>query len=423
MRKILIISYFFPPSNLTASERVSGWAKNLSKFGYYPIVITRNWDVQGPLEKDRLRRSGSKVEIVRNDGYEVHYLPYKPSLRDHCLNKDLYFLSKVLTFFELVVRNFFISVIPFHNLCAYTKKMLESNKELRHLLISANPYEQFHFGYKLKKRFSDLIWVAEYRDEWTTREAYNTTRGKNAIVKFLERKSEVKWLRNADLVITTCDYFAKRISEKIAKPVKVVEHGLNNDLLIAGPEAAIDDKVFKVVYGGTLYPDQPVERFIQTWNSFAKGKANVELLFLGADVNVEAKTRVRPDINVSVNLTPRISREDSDLIYFRAAILLLLPYQKMKGLPPSKLYHYLVFKRSILLYPSDNDIMEEVLSETGLGVIPENEFELLEILQKHYNRWKRNEVVNLKPKNLNKYTQQSQTKVLAKFINELDKRS
>ena len=44
MENVLIISYFFPPCNLTASQRAFNWAKYLKEFGYNPIVITRKWD-------------------------------------------------------------------------------------------------------------------------------------------------------------------------------------------------------------------------------------------------------------------------------------------------------------------------------------------------------------------------------------------
>ena len=45
MKKVIVLSYFFTPCNLTASQRALGWAKYLKEFGYYPIIITRNWDL------------------------------------------------------------------------------------------------------------------------------------------------------------------------------------------------------------------------------------------------------------------------------------------------------------------------------------------------------------------------------------------
>ncbi|MEO0552462.1 MAG: hypothetical protein AAF149_04650 [Bacteroidota bacterium] len=420
MQKILILSYFFPPSNLTASQRIEGWAKNLSKFGYYPIVITRNWDVQGPLEKDRLKPSGSKIEIVENDGCEVHYLPYKPSLRDYCLNKDLTFFSKIFTFLELVLRNFFIGIIPFHNLHSYAQKILESDKGIRHLLISANPYEQFYFGYKLKKRFKYLKWIADYRDEWTTRESYGTSRGKNGIVKFLEKRSEFKWLQNSDLVITTCNYFAKRIASHLDRTVNVIEHGVSVQSLSPANTCAIDKEMFIIVYGGTLYSNQPVERFLKVWSVFKSGKSDVEFILLGSKMDVSIEDRFQSVDMTSVSITERLSKERSDIIQKKSAMLLLLPYIGMKGWPSSKLYHYLAYKRPILFYPNDHDIMEKVLLDTETGIIPKDDSDLLSALEAQYLFWKKGELAAVEPKNISRYTQRSRAEILAKNINKLN---
>ena len=44
MQKVLIISYFFPPCRLVGAERTEYWAQNLYKYGYYPIILTRQWN-------------------------------------------------------------------------------------------------------------------------------------------------------------------------------------------------------------------------------------------------------------------------------------------------------------------------------------------------------------------------------------------
>ena len=45
-KKVLILSYFFPPCNLPASQRSYGWATQLHEYGYHPIIITRNWSLE-----------------------------------------------------------------------------------------------------------------------------------------------------------------------------------------------------------------------------------------------------------------------------------------------------------------------------------------------------------------------------------------
>jgi hypothetical protein len=44
MEKILIISYFFKPCNMTAANRTTYWSENFYRYNLYPIVITRKWE-------------------------------------------------------------------------------------------------------------------------------------------------------------------------------------------------------------------------------------------------------------------------------------------------------------------------------------------------------------------------------------------
>ena len=44
MKKLLIISYFYPPANFVGAQRTAAWAKYLHEYGYYPIIITRQWN-------------------------------------------------------------------------------------------------------------------------------------------------------------------------------------------------------------------------------------------------------------------------------------------------------------------------------------------------------------------------------------------
>jgi len=43
MKKILILSYHFPPMNVIASQRALGYANNFKKFGFEPTIVTYDW--------------------------------------------------------------------------------------------------------------------------------------------------------------------------------------------------------------------------------------------------------------------------------------------------------------------------------------------------------------------------------------------
>jgi hypothetical protein len=84
MQKVFIISYFFEPCKFVGSERVEYWAKNLHIYGFYPIILTRQWN-HGQIDlTDKV--INNKYEHIIYDNYEVYKLPYKRTLRDKLIN-------------------------------------------------------------------------------------------------------------------------------------------------------------------------------------------------------------------------------------------------------------------------------------------------------------------------------------------------
>ena len=80
--KVLILAYFFPPCNITASQRSFSWAKYFYRKGLYPVIITRKWERPVKVQSDGHYATTEGVKIEKFEHYEVHYLPYVPSLRD-----------------------------------------------------------------------------------------------------------------------------------------------------------------------------------------------------------------------------------------------------------------------------------------------------------------------------------------------------
>ena len=89
-KKVLIISYFFPPCNLTASQRTYNWGKYFKEFGYDPIIITRKWDypINTPSDIGKSSRS-MDIEVLVNEKYKVYNMPYKSSLKDRIFEKNI----------------------------------------------------------------------------------------------------------------------------------------------------------------------------------------------------------------------------------------------------------------------------------------------------------------------------------------------
>ena len=141
MKKVLIISYFFPPCNLTASQRIKGWANYLSNYGYYPTIVTRNWDHPINSPEDVLISTGDKLIHEKNEQFEVYYLPYKASKRDLIFSKNknnklIQKTSKIWTLKDQILENYSNSAIPFSNLFDFSLDLIQKNDSFSCLIIS-----------------------------------------------------------------------------------------------------------------------------------------------------------------------------------------------------------------------------------------------------------------------------------------------
>ena len=226
-KTILIFAYFFPPCGMTAAHRPLSWVKYFPKFGYYPIVITRNWDVEIKSQLDLSKPSGKDLKIDKYDTHEVHYIPFKGNIRDRLYVKHgdnkYKILRKILSLLILFIDRLYFKLSEFSAFYEYSKE-ITSKVKIDAVLVTAQPYLMHRLGYKLKKRFPNIKWVADYRDAWTTSEINIVNKGK--LFTFLgkiDRKLERKWLSNADFITSVSFPLAERISKIFNVPFVLMD--------------------------------------------------------------------------------------------------------------------------------------------------------------------------------------------------------
>ena len=81
MKKVLIISYFYPPANFVGGQRTAAWAKYLHEYGYYPIIITRHWNEGQTDLVDKVKNNKLEIEKIEKsistDTINLYYYLYK----------------------------------------------------------------------------------------------------------------------------------------------------------------------------------------------------------------------------------------------------------------------------------------------------------------------------------------------------------
>jgi hypothetical protein len=386
MREILIISYFYPPCSLTAAQRPAGWVKYFHEFGFRPIVITRNWDVKISKPEDQLRDTGKEVVIDKSDEFEIHYLPYKASLRDRIFNSSNSLLkkgSKILTLINSIGENYSNRFIPFSNFYDYASKLIEERK-VSLLIISANPFIQFRFGYLIHKKHG-IAWIADYRDDWTTSEIIRPRTRLEKILFSFQQRSEKKWVKTASFIISISEVYTNRISEFLGVRGETILNGFDELYPIKQNQ---DNQKFIITYNGSLYHTQDVEGFIQAIKKcidYFEGYIFIKVQFPGVAYDPSQEKRI---LNLIIGyenhfiLTERIPKEVVIEMQCNSDLLLMLTHIGSKGIPSSKLYEYLSLQKIVLCYPNDYDIVEKTLTDVGVGVITSCKAELFDHLKR-----------------------------------------
>lgn len=430
MQKVLIIAYFYPPCNLTASARPAAWAKYLTQFGYYPIVVTRNWDVAINKPSDISKTSGEAEKKTETTEGTVYYMPYKATLKDkiYAVHGDSKYrlLRKALSFFEVVFQNFFMRVVPFNNLYHKAAALIETTTGLEKVVITANPFVSFFIGYRLKQKFPHIKWVADYRDDWSTSEI-NVRENKLAEFVFkLENRSEKKWVGSAALVTTISPFYAHKIAQFTGVKATTLLNGFTEEDLQKVNNNPQPGQL-AITYNGTLYPTQNIEPFLEGFKKAVDiygSRLQFKLYFPGLAYYKEQALRVRNNMKGyehTLEITERIPRAQVFDIQNRSNAFLMVSHNGIKGIPSSKLYEYLCFKKPVILCPNDNDIVEETLTDTNTGIICNTADEVCRGISKLaediIQTGKVNSVVN--EERVMSYSRKNQTRVLAEILNRL----
>ena len=425
LKKVIILSDYFPPCNLTPAERIFSFACYLNEFGYYPIVVTRNWDIPILHSRDEHKRTGDRIIHEKKQNYEVYYLPFKPTLKNKLFEKffgtKFYFLYLWIAFIYAIGENFsslFTPYLPLYRLC---KKLLLENKDIRYLIISGSPFHLFKFGYKMNKQFN-IKWIADYRDDWNTNSLIQASVFKK-LLKNISVYYEKKWVSSAVFFISVSDFYVKKIHNllKVVPGYTIYNGYIESNY--SGNEQEISNH-FIITYVGSLYSTQVVEIFLTAYKRFIDkaGKTiDSKVIFVGLKANPPLFSIVQKQVKGyedNFEYTHRVSKKDAIAIQQKSTLLLAIGHGENKGIPGSKLYEYIALRKPVLICPSDNDVIEETLNSTNQAIIANNVDECVSRLHELYAEFLKYGKINVKTDDaiIQQYARKYQVGKLASII-------
>jgi glycosyltransferase involved in cell wall biosynthesis len=412
---------------LTPSQRITYWTKNFLKLGFYPTVITREWTEHTKSHFDTKKPLGDKIRHEKFPEFEVYYLPFRPGILDRgylkfgeTIFRPIFLLIKLL---DVFLAGFTLRFTSFRDMEIFAISLAGKN-HFQNLLISGEPFYLFRIGSTLKKKF-DLSWIADYRDDWNTNELQIAKKGGfvRKWISNIEANYERKWVGTAKAIISVSEPYTKRISDFTGKPGITIQNGFEDELLNLRTDELFDE--FTLVYSGVLYPSQDIRLILGALEMANSQNKSFQLIFLGAGFDIKERLRIEglvsDKIRHLVKITDRLPRKKALEILVKSHAFLGIAYGDMKGIPSSKLYEYMGLQKPVLLCVSDHDLMEEMLSDSGLGFFADSSQEALvriDQIKKLYSEGSIKEFRNNSTPKIMRYTRIKQLQKIHSVLND-----
>ena len=208
MKKVVIITRSFTPINKSAVLRPLAWAKYMKEFGYDPIIITINWPNSVNSEYELNKPTAKGIKFVNADTHKIYYVPYDATFSQRYNSKiKIKGAWRIIKYLHDRIGDWFI-FHPYSSLYKFSLKLLkEESPDL--FILSVPPFNMLELGFKLHRK-SNVPWVADYRDEYSTSEMNNLISVKRSGFVMWKRKrfgiydfqDEKELIRNSEFFIT-----------------------------------------------------------------------------------------------------------------------------------------------------------------------------------------------------------------------------
>jgi glycosyltransferase involved in cell wall biosynthesis len=374
MNKVLIITYYWPPSGGAGVQRWLKFSKYLPEFGWEPIILTVDPEYAAyPVTDFSLKEdlpSSVKVYSTPATNYFSIYKKDKSKIPSagFANSVDNTLKGKILRFIR---GNFFLpDPRKGWNKCAFKKACeLIDTEEIKHIITTSPPHSTQLIGLKIKKKYPGIKWIADLRDPWTDiyyyKQFYPTF-----ISKRIDLRMEKSVLKKADKIITVGASLKTLLSlkvEEIENKTEVIPNGFDeddfNNLKTSMPA------LFTISYMGTLSDVYPIDRFLEALQVFKKRGNDFILRFIGTVSSKQKDIIQAKTSNSVVEFIPYVEHAAALKYMLESTILLLIipDHQSNRSIITGKLFEYIAAGKPIICLGPDDGDAAGILRETGHG--------------------------------------------------------
>lgn len=424
MKKVLIITYYWPPAGGPGVQRWLKFVKYLRDFEIEPIVYVPENPAYPLIDESFVQEVPDNITVLKQRIFEPYGLAkffskaHTNSISSGIIadEKKQGIIQKLLlyirgNFFIPDARKFWVRPsIKF--LSGYISK-----NQIDTIITTGPPHSVHLIGLGLQEEHQ-LKWIADFRDPWT-QIGYHKKLKLNQVSELKHQRLEQKVLRQASHIITTSFTTKAEFEKKTKKPVSMITNGYDTyDHSVAGL-----DKKFTISHIGSLLSGRNphnlwkiLGELVREEESFA---ADFELKLAGAVSKEVVETMGSYGLSNHINSIGYISHKQALSLQQSSQVLLLVEVDSSdtRGIIPGKLFEYMAANRPILAVGPEHWDVERILNESGSGnYFKYDQKEEMKFRISEYYQLFKNDQLRSNSKNLEKYSRKHLTGRLAELL-------
>jgi len=429
MKKVLIITYYWPPAGGIAVHRCLKFAKYLREFGWEPVICTADNPEYPVLDEGNLKDVPKNSTVLKTKIWEPYNIfKFITGKKKEDRIHNVFLEEEKQNFFHkagIWIRgNIFIPdarkfwIRP--SVKFLTKYLKENPVDV---LFTNGPPQSTHMIACGVKKYFGVPWHADFQDPWTQVD-YFPQLMLNPITKRIHEAMEQRVFRWADK-ITICSDTWKRDLESIgANNVGVIVWGYDEDDF---RNISVQlSKKFTLSHFGSLGPDRNAKNLWKALSILFKDNPQfendleIELVgFIGHAIIDEIKSM---GLEKNLRVSGHITRKETIERMHQAQVLLLIlnNMQNVNGRLPGKLFEYLASRRPILLIGPEESDASKIVSGVNAGYACDfNDLEkTIKTVKDLYEKFSKNNLPSNQT-DISQYSNRNLTKKLVGYLEQI----
>jgi glycosyltransferase involved in cell wall biosynthesis len=376
VKKVLIITYYWPPSGGAGVQRWLKFVKYLPESGIDPIVLTVDprYAFYPQSDETLVKDIPQGVRIFKTKSFEalkfISWLFGKDKVAYggfSNVNKK----NPLQTLLRFIRGNLFIpdARIGWNRYAVKKAREIIREHDIRTVITTGPPHSTHLTGMRLKKDLN-IKWIADFRDPWTDIFYYDDLMH-TPVAKRIDLKKERNVLTVADRIITNCDSNKDLLLSKTGSlgrsKFSVITNGFDEDDFDV-PDPEVNE--FVITYMGTISDHYKPQVFFMVLSELRKKFPDVTFRFkITGNISLQMENLIKDHgIYDIFDYMGYVSHDQlAGFLKGSSALLYIFPETTHEKGIAGKLFEYLASERPIIALGSVESDASDIIRECDAG--------------------------------------------------------